>query len=125
MPASNVLLAQSPFGSGFTPPTKLANPITTPDGALTDMERIISLGLGTLTTLAGIFFIIVFLDGCITWVVSGGDKGKLESARGKMLNGVLGLVLIIMAYSIIGLIGSVLGFTILQPGEMIKTVVGV
>lgn len=125
MPLLQLLLAQSPFGQGFQPPTKLSNPITSADGALSDMERLISIGIGTLTTLAGVFFIVIFLDGCINWVTSAGEKGKLETARGKMINGVIGLVLIIISYAVIGLIGTILGFTILQPGDMIKTIVGV
>jgi len=125
MPLPQLLQATSPFGSGFEPATDLVNPVTNADSALTDMERLISLGIGTLTTLAGIFFIVVFLDGCINWVTSAGDKGKLESARGKMLNGVLGLVLIIMAFGIIGLVGGILGINILQPKEMIKEIVGI
>lgn len=127
MPTQPQLLAQgSPFGdSPFTPPSDLSTPVTDADSALSGMERIISLGLGTITTLAGIFFIVVFLQGSFEWVTAGGEKGKLESARGKMLNGVLGLVLIIMAYAIIGLVGTVLGFDILNPGNMIRTVVGI
>lgn len=93
---------------------------TTEAGALTNLELFISNLIGFLTTLAAIFFIIYFFMGAFGWVTSGGDKGKTEKAREQITQGVLGLVLIIAAYAIIGLIGSIIGLDILSPGEQIK-----
>lgn len=93
---------------------------TTEAGALTNFELFISNLIGFLTTLAAIFFIIYFFLGAFGWVTSGGDKGKTEKAREQITQGVLGLVLIIAAYAIIGLIGSIIGLDILSPGEQIK-----
>lgn len=92
---------------------------TTETGAITNLELFLSNLIGFLTTLAAIFFIIYFFMGAFGWVTSGGDKGKTEKAREQITQGVLGLVLIIAAYAIIGLIGSIIGLDILTPGKLI------
>ena len=96
---------------------------TTEPGALKNFELFISNLIGFLTTLAAIFFIIYFFMGAFGWVTSGGDKGKTEKAREQITQGVLGLVLIIAAYAIIGLIGSIIGLKLLQPGALIQELI--
>lgn len=93
---------------------------TTEAGALSNLELFLSNLIGFMTTLAAVFFIVYFFMGAFSWVTSGGDKGKTEKAREQITQGVLGLVLIIAAYAIIGLIGSIIGLDILTPGEQIK-----
>jgi hypothetical protein len=120
-----------------TPPRQLANlgsfqPAVENDytegsesgfGALTNLETIISNVIGLMTVLAGLFFLFQFLTAALSWVTSGGEKGKLESARNQMLNATIGLVLVIAAYSIIGLIGRVVGLDLLQPAALLQGIV--
>lgn len=96
---------------------------TTETGALSNLELFLSNLIGFMTTLAAIFFIIYFFIGAFGWVTSGGDKGKTEKAREQITQGVLGLVLIIAAYAIIGLVGSIIGLDILTPGAQIKKLI--
>lgn len=96
---------------------------TTTAGALSNLELFLSNLIGFMTTLAAIFFIVYFFMGAFGWVTSGGDKGKTEKAREQITQGVLGLVLIIAAYAIIGLIGSIIGLDILTPGEQIRKLI--
>ena len=66
---------------------------------------------------------INFVIGAFQWVTSGGDKGKLESARNRMLYGVMGMVLIIGSYSMLGLISGLIGIDLLNPAEQIMQIV--
>ncbi len=93
------------------------------DKAISNLELFISNTIGFMTTLAGLFFIIYFFMGAFHWITSGGDKSKTEKAREQITQGVLGLVIIIAAYAIIGLVGSVIGLDLLTPGEQIKKLI--
>jgi hypothetical protein len=88
-------------------------------GAVKSVELIVSRSLGFLTVLAGLFFIIYFFLGAFKWLTAGGDSGKVQKARDEMVQGVLGLIIIVAAYGIIGIVGSVLGLDLLNPGREI------
>lgn len=47
--------------------------------------------------------------GGIEWITSGGDKGKLESARNKITNGIIGLAVVASAWAVYRLIDYFLG----------------
>lgn len=111
------LIAQ--FGS-FESQSPLTEGAEVDPGA--NLELIISNVLGFLTILGAIFFIIYFLIAALEWISSGGDSGKLTNARNKMLHGVLGLVILVSAYGIIGLIGSIIGIEILNPAAMLEAI---
>ncbi len=110
------LIAQ--FGGGFdTGDAPFSEGVETNEGALTNLESFISNIIGVLTVFGAIFFIVYFLIAALAWVTSGGDSGKLQNARERMLHGVLGLIILVAAYGIVGLIGSIIGFDILSPAE--------
>ncbi len=116
------LLAQ--FGGGFdTSNAPFTEGIETEEGALTNLELFISNMIGVLTVFAAIFFIIYFLIAAVTWVTSGNDTGKLQNARERMLHGVMGLVIVVAAYGIIGLIGSIIGLDLLSPAEQLGNII--
>lgn len=100
------------------------SPLT--EGAETDpggnLELIISNVLGFFTILGAIFFIVYFLIAAMEWVSSGGDTGKLTNARNKMLHGILGIIILVAAYGILGLIGTLVGVNILRPAELIESI---
>jgi hypothetical protein len=90
------------------------------DNVLTQTEGLISNVIGLLTTLAAVFFLINFFLGAFNWITAGGDQSKIQQARDKMVNGVIGLVVIVAAYGIVGIIGSVVGIDILNIGDTIR-----
>lgn len=121
------LLAQSsdiPLG-GFTPPTESYS-AGSADGvaeATGNLELFISNLIGFLTVLGGIFFVVYFVMAAFSWITAGGDSGKISTARDKMVQGVLGLIIIIVAYSLIGLIGGIIGLDLLNVGQQIETLI--
>jgi hypothetical protein len=54
-------------------------------------------------------FIVIILAG-FNYVSAGGDKNKLELAQDMLNYGILGLVLVVLAFLITRIIGAVFGF---------------
>lgn len=107
------------------------DPITTPGGyqpgeevgvggATDAIEKLISNTLVVLTVTAGIAFTLFFLLGGLNWITAGGDKGKIEKAKGMMTNGAIGLIVIAVSYAITWIVGKALGIDILNPGTIIS-----
>jgi hypothetical protein len=65
--------------------------------------------IGVMTVVAILWFLFLFISGAIGYMTSGGDKNAIESAKKKIVNGVIGLVLVIIAIFIIRLLGYLLG----------------
>jgi len=84
------LIAQQPTNIGtFDPPTSAFSERSgtdeTGEAALENLESFISNLIGFMTVLASLFFVVYFVLGAFEWITSGGDKGKLEKARNRML----------------------------------------
>lgn len=116
-------LKEIPLGD-FTPPTDAYSAGAVGDksgeAALGNLESFISNIIGFLTVLASLFFVIYFIIGAFQWITSGGDKGKLENARNRMMYGVLGMVIIVASYSILGLLSGLIGIDFLNPAAQIR-----
>ncbi|MFZ5438296.1 MAG: hypothetical protein ACOZAK_04570 [Patescibacteria group bacterium] len=70
-----------------------------------------------LISLGAITVIIFFIWGSMEWITSGGDKGKVENARNRITQAVIGLVVLVGSYAIIGFIGEIFfgeTFSVLQ-----------
>ncbi len=67
-------------------------------------------------TLIGAIFIFSFLlafffllTGGVSWITAGGDKGQLQLARDKIVNALVGLIIVGAAWAIFKLVGGFLG----------------
>lgn len=89
------------------------------DGYTTPIEKLISNSLVVLTAVAGIAFVLWFLLGGLNWITAGGDKGKIDKAKGMMTNGAIGLIVIAVSYAITWIVGAALGIKVLEPGAVI------
>ncbi len=75
-------------------------------------------------TLAFIIAILIVLAmlvwGAIEWIVSGGEKEAVGKARGKILNALIGLAILAVAYAIAVLAGQFLGFgNLINPSGVV------
>ena len=68
-------------------------------------------GLGFVVGIVIFFF--VMLLGAIQWITSGGDKAGVEGARGKIMNAIIGIVILFSLLAIVKLIESFFGIDIL------------
>ena len=89
--------------------------LMTSGGVETQTGVFISSLLGTITVVGGLAFLVYFFLGALRWIVAGGDKGKVAESQASMTQGLIGLVAIVAAYFIIGIVGGVLGLDILNP----------
>ena len=78
------------------------------------VEKLLSNVLVILTIVASLAFAIMFLLGGLNWITAGGDKGKIEEARGKITQGLIGLALLAASYVIIKFIETAIGMNLLN-----------
>lgn len=88
------------------------------------LTSLISLTVGALTVIAFMWFIIKLLTGGIGIISAGGDKGKMAAARDDITYGAIGLVIVVTAVFIAGVVGTVLGLDILDVDTMIAQLAG-
>ncbi len=75
----------------------------------------------SLVIAALVAFIYLILGG-IQWITSGGDKSAMESARNKITQAIVGLIIVAAAYAVMNLVSSFLGLNItnLDIGNIYK-----
>lgn len=69
------------------------------------VQTIVSLLLLT-AVLVALFFLIF---GGIKWILSGGDKGKVDAARGTIVGAIVGLVIALAAFFVLNLVAKIFG----------------
>ena len=69
------------------------------------------IGLGFVA--GAIIFFFMLMIGAIQWMSSGGDKGALESARGRIASALIGIIILFSVYAIIKLVESFFNINIL------------
>lgn len=76
--------------------------------------------LGTLMSgimmIAAILVFLYLIWGAIEWITSGGEKGKLEEARNKITNAILGIIVLAASTAIFVLVQNFLGICVLDFG---------
>jgi hypothetical protein len=119
----NQLLAQiqiAPSG-GFHGIGPLGNPQGT---GILNLSNFISVVIGVMTIVAFIWFTFILVTGAISIIGSGGDKQALETARKKITNGIIGLILVISAVFIIDIIGTIFGIKFLNLFQLFYNITG-
>lgn len=91
-------------------------------GSTSAIEKLTSNVLVVLTAVSGMAFVLYFLLGGLSWITAGGDKGKIDKAKGMMTNGAIGMIVIAVSYAVVWIVGKALGIDILNPGAMIKSI---
>lgn len=92
-----------------------------PEAAPTIFTNAISNIIGFLTAVAIIWFIFQFILGAIGWISAGGDAKAVESAKAKLSNAVFGIVLVLTALVLVGVIGALLKIDIFNLEMFIRT----
>ncbi len=76
-----------------------------------------SILLGNLMSAAMVVAVILVLAfllwGGIEWITSGGDKGKMESARNKISNAIVGIIILAAVTALFTLVQQFLGIDLL------------
>ena len=73
---------------------------------------VVSQIINILVIIAVVISIFILLWGGIKWIMSGGDKAKVESARSTIIAGIVVLVLVFLAYFIISVVSKIFNIDI-------------
>ncbi len=92
------------------------------EAKITDLGRLISTGISVVIIVSGILVFVYLVWGGIEWLTSGGDKGKVEAARNRIVNALVGLAIIAASWALVRIIAYFFGveaglstFTIPKP----------
>lgn len=75
------------------------------------ISKLLSNMIALFYTAAAIVLIFMLLWGAFDWITSEGEKEKLESARNKIINAIIGIMLFAVAFAVIQILGQFTGFT--------------
>ena len=68
-----------------------------------------------LMVIGGLAVVITFMMGAFDWITAGGEKGKVEGARQKIINSIIGMVILAGSFAVLQFIGNTFGFDLLNP----------
>lgn len=74
--------------------------------------NILVFGVGALMVAAILIALFMLIWGGINWITSGGDKTKLQSARNTVIFAIIGLILTLLAFTIINVLGFFFGLSL-------------
>jgi len=80
---------------------------------------VISTTIGVITAIGFIYFTINIILAAIDMIVAGSDKQKFTDARKKIINNIIGVVVLISGIFVVSLVGQVFGISILNPGSLL------
>lgn len=93
----------------------LLPPIKPPISSAFTISGIVGLAFKVMLIVAAIYALLQIVLAGYDMISSGGDKGSLEKARGKIIWSIIGIVVIVSAWGLImlveGLLGVCLGFS--------------
>jgi len=69
----------------------------------------------TLLIVGGIATFLYLVWGGISWLMAGGDKDRVESAKNRITNAIIGLGLMVASVAISIIVSQALNFNILEP----------
>ena len=100
----------SAFGK-IVPPSPLAGIVAMDQTGAEGLSQFFSNLIALFYSIAAVVLVLMMVWGAFEWLTSGGDKEKVESARKKLINTIIGIVLFAVAFAIIQILGHFTGFT--------------
>lgn len=97
------------FGK-VSPPPALQGIVNKDSSGAGGISTILSNMIALFYTAAAIVLIFMLLWGAFDWITSEGDKEKVDSARKKIINAIIGIILFAVAFAVIQVLGTFTGF---------------
>jgi len=91
----------------------LQNLFEAPDVAILFSELLPNI-IGLILVFGAVAFFFMLLWGAVSWIISGGDKAHIESAKARITSALIGLVLMLSTFAIVKLIEAFFGIDILS-----------
>lgn len=86
----------------------------TGDTMVNPLASIIARLWETVTILGGLLVLIFLVWGAFDWLSSGGSEKKLEGAKTKITNAVIGMIILAGSFAIVNLVEYFTGFSIIE-----------
>jgi hypothetical protein len=83
--------------------------ISKPQGALDDINVVLSGAITLVFIAAGLIAFFYLLLGGIRWVTSGGDSAKVDEARGQIIQALIGVIVVLASWGLLVLIEKATG----------------
>lgn len=96
-----------PNGQTVNPPAGV------PQGGVNAVSKAIGSGITIMLIATTVLSLIFLIVGGIQWVQSGGDKQKLAGARARITYAIIGLIVALVSFFIVGAVGGVFNITLL------------
>lgn len=80
--------------------------------AFTRTEVLISSLIGLLTIIGALWFLFQIIVAGLQWIGASGEKATVQSSQKRLIYSVLGLLIIVSSYALLGLMGSFFGLDI-------------
>lgn len=87
---------------------------TNPSGGASQFAQSIAVLWRTIIIIGGLAFLLYFLWGGIDWIFAGGDQGKVEEARKKITQALIGLAILAGSFVIVEFIAQAIGMDLLK-----------
>lgn len=120
----------SAIASFLTPWQVLAQEIRIgePEKGFKSLSNAISSFITIALTVAVILVLVMLIVGAYEWITSGGDKEAVAKARNRILNALIGLVILAVAFALARLGGQITGLNITNliiptPGPAVSGVI--
>lgn len=84
--------------------------ITPPNKGYNDLGVFITNALNLIFILAILMVLVMLVWGAFEWITSGGDKESVGKARGKIINALIGMAVLAVAFALFRAAGQFLGF---------------
>ncbi len=106
------ILASNPLDviGNITPPSEVAN--ITDKGGEGGISFFLNKGIELIFMVSAVVFVFMFLWGGLQWISSGGNKEGLAKAQSRIVNAIIGLVLLSLAFVIFKILGTITGFSL-------------
>jgi hypothetical protein len=79
------------------------------DAGGTALGKILGAMIGGIMIIALLLAFFLLISGGISWLSSGGDKNQLESARNKITNAIIGLIIVFSVWAVMLVVGPFVG----------------
>lgn len=96
----------------FAQEGKIINPAIGDYGQQSGVKTISSLLVNILNTMlivGAVMLIIIIIWSGINWIISGGDKEKLQRAQKRLTSGIIGFIILICVFAIANFVGGIFG----------------
>lgn len=79
-----------------------------------DAMEIINRGIAYAIIVAGFLSVVFIFFGGISFILSGGDEGKIKQAVSTIRYAIIGLIITLLSVVMVGFVGSALGLNIIE-----------